>query len=92
MKLRQILIVVGILVVGVGLAAILSQYEEEEEKEVKVAQKKYVKTTQVAYRAVPTEIVAFGRVETAQTLDLIAEQAGRMTEGAVPLKEGRARV
>jgi len=90
MKLRQIIIVTVILVGTVLLAAGLAMNEQEEEKEVKVAAKKYVKTQKVAYKAVPTEIVAFGRVETAQALDLIAEKAGRMAEGDVPLKEGKA--
>ncbi|MEM6523749.1 MAG: HlyD family efflux transporter periplasmic adaptor subunit [Bacteroidota bacterium] len=92
MKLRQFVIIsVGILVLAGAfiLSGVLSGMKEppkiEEPKEIK----KYVKTAPVKYRAVPTDVVAYGRVETAESLDMIAEVSGRMTAGSVRLKEGQ---
>lgn len=51
--------------------------------------KKYVETTKVAYSDIKTEVVAFGRVRTAQSIDLISEVSGRMSQGNVRLKAGQ---
>lgn len=93
MKLRQVIIVsIGILILVSAflISGVLSDMKEppkvEEPKEIK----KYVQTSPVQYRSIPTEIVAYGRVETAESLDMIAEVGGRMTSGSVVLKEGQS--
>ena len=89
MQLRQIIIVIAILAGSVGITAFLaSQKEPPEEKKVPVSNR-YVKTTPVTYSDIETSVVAFGRVETAQSLDLLSEVGGRMHEGNIRLKEGQ---
>ncbi|TRX59575.1 efflux RND transporter periplasmic adaptor subunit [Fulvivirga sp. M361] len=92
MNLRQIIIVViglVILVGSVALSGMLSKMKEPPKKEEPKEIRKYVKTQPVKYDEVQTNIVAFGRVRTAEMLDLIAEVSGRMTSGSKPLKEGQ---
>ncbi len=92
MKLRKVIIVlafIGILGSAFLLAGYFSSLKEEPVKEEAKVTKKYVKTLAVSYQDVPTEVTAFGRVRTAETLDLIAEIQGRMFESAVKLKEGQ---
>ena len=92
MKLRQVIIVIiGISLVVVSFISmgILGGMKEAPLKAERPVVKKYVKTAPVVYTNVKTEILAFGRVRTAQSLDLIAEVSGRMSEGSVRLKEGQ---
>ena len=92
MKLRKVIIVgsaLGILFGSFALSNFLSsQKEPPKKKEVKVSLK-HVKTTPVQYKDISTEVEAFGRVRTSESLDLIAEKAGKMVQGRVRLKEGQ---
>jgi len=93
MKLRQVIISgSGVVLLGVSLymSGILAKMKEPPKKTIQVPAKKYVKTSEVIYTDVRTEIIAFGRVRTAQTLDMIAEVSGKMQEGSVKLKEGQS--
>lgn len=93
MKLRQVIIVAIGLFILIGsffLSGILGSMKEPPKVEPPVEVKKYVKTEPVSYKPIQTEIVAFGRVRTAESLDMIAEVSGRMSAGAVPLKEGQS--
>ena len=92
MKLRKIIIGSSALVI-LGGSFMLSGYlaskkEPPKKKEVKISLK-YVKTTPVQYKDVATEVEAFGRVKTSESLDLIAEKSGQMLQGRVRLKEGQ---
>jgi len=49
----------------------------------------YVKVNTVKYENIDTEIVAFGRITSAQPIDVIAEVGGRLLPGSIPLKEGQ---
>ncbi len=91
MKTRQIIIVgsiVVLLVGSIGFMMVASKFKPEPPKKEIVEVKRYVKTTPVRYSEVETEVVAYGRVQTAESLDLIAEVSGRMTQGNVRLKAG----
>lgn len=92
MQARKIIIVLSILAIlggSVGVSSFLaSQKEPPEEKKAPVSIR-YVKTTPVEYTDIETSVVAFGRVETAQSLDLLSEVGGRMHEGNIRLKEGQ---
>lgn len=91
MNKRQIIIsVLTIIIFGgsIGLMYFLSTLKKEPEAKPRVEIKKYVKTQAVNYSDVQTEVRAFGRVQTAQYLDLLSEVSGRMYEGNVRLKEG----
>ena len=92
MKLRQVIIV------GIGLTILFGSFilsgalsSMKEPPEVKTPEeiKKYVKTEKVKYTSIPTEVMAFGRVKTAESLDLIAEVSGRMSANTISLKEGQ---
>ena len=54
----------------------------------KVVSSNFVKVDQVAYRELDTEVVAYGRITSAQPLSLIAEVGGRLFRGQVLLKPG----
>ncbi|MDH5397970.1 MAG: efflux RND transporter periplasmic adaptor subunit [Cyclobacteriaceae bacterium] len=92
MELRKVAIVLtglGLIALSVYGSGVLSSMKEPPKRKPEKTVNKYVKTAPVNYTNVKTEITAFGRVKTAQTLDLISEVSGRMFKGAVPLKEGQ---
>ena len=91
MKKRQFIILgsaAAIIVIFVFVMKFLASLKEEPEVRRPPEIKKYVKTSPVRYGDVPTNIIAFGRVHSAQYLDLLSEVAGRMYEGQIRLKEG----
>lgn len=92
MKSRQLKVLIAAVVIiggSVALAAVFAgQKAPPEEKELTVSVR-YVKTEPVKYADVETSVVAFGRVETAQSLDLLSEVGGRMYEGNIRLKAGQ---
>ena len=75
---------------SIGMMMFLSGLKEEPVIKKAPASKKYVATETVQYEDIKTNVVAFGRVETAQSLDLLSEVSGRMYEGDVRLKEGQS--
>jgi hypothetical protein len=92
MKLRQIFIVIGVIgIIGgaFGLNRFLASQKKDPQKKPTITQKRFVRTEKVSYSDVPTEIVAYGRVTSAQPLDLITEVAGRIKQGEVTLKAGQ---
>lgn len=91
MKKRQwiiLLIGAGILLLSYGLNQLFVSLKEEPEKKKPPTTKKYVDTERVSYSDIQTYINAFGRVQAAQSLDLISEVSGRMYRGTIRLKEG----
>lgn len=88
-KLLVVLGVLGILGISVVVSGVLSGQKEEPKKMPKLEAKRYVKTSKVAYTTIPTELEAFGRVNSSLPLDLIAEVSGKILPGAVSLKEGQ---
>ncbi len=91
MKRKLIVVgsVLGILALSVVAMQFLSSQKEEAPKKAAAEIKRYVKTTTVAYENIPTELVAYGRVSSALPLDIITEVAGKMQQGAIPLKAGQ---
>lgn len=91
MKKRQFVILgIAFLIFAgsIAISQILAGQKEPPKKAVPVEAKRYVKTEPVEYSEIKTEVEAYGRVETAQALDLVSEVAGRMYQGNVRLKEG----
>ena len=91
MKLRKIVIAGTAILIVVGsimAMGVLNDMKEPPKKATPKVPKKYVKTQQVNYQNIPTEVIAYGRVKTLDNLDLIAEKQGRMKQGSVKLKEG----
>ena len=88
---RKVIIIgsaMGILFISIALSMLFSSQKEAPKIRKPVVKIKYVKTKGVEYKPVKTYVVAYGRVETAQLLDLLSEVSGRMFEGEIPLEEG----
>ena len=79
---------IGILVLAVVLAGSFASQKEAPENKKPTITKKTVETQKVNYENLKTKVVTYGRVETAQSLDLLSEVPGRMFEGNVRLKVG----
>jgi membrane fusion protein (multidrug efflux system) len=91
MEKRQIIIVsVALAIIAVSYfgSEYLTSLKEEPETQKAPLTKKYVSTQPVKYSNLKTNVVSYGRIENAQSLDLIAEVSGRMTQG-VRLKPGQ---
>lgn len=90
---KKPLIISGLVVIilggAVALMAFLSSLKEPPKIRKVPEVKKYVRTEEVKYEDILTHVIAYGRVETAQSLDLLSEVSGRMYEGKVRLKEGQ---
>ena len=88
---RKVIIIgsaMGILFISIALSMLFSSQKEAPKIRKPVVKIKYVKTKGVEYKPVKTYVVAYGRVGTAQLLDLLSEVSGRMFEGEIPLEEG----
>ncbi|MDE0470352.1 MAG: HlyD family efflux transporter periplasmic adaptor subunit [Ekhidna sp.] len=80
----------GIIIIAFMLAGFFASQKEAPKINKPSVAKKTVLTHPVAYEKLNTEIVTYGRVETAQSLDLLSEVSGRMFQGSVKLKEGQS--
>lgn len=92
MEKRQfiiIIIAIGVLVASYAVSGWLGSLKEEPVVRKPPAIKKFVETAPVIYTNLKTDVISYGRVENAQSLDLISEVSGRMTQGSVRLKEGQ---
>jgi multidrug efflux pump subunit AcrA (membrane-fusion protein) len=94
MKNKNILITVIAIVIIVaagfgGMKYLANQKVDPPTKPIEI-QDKYVKALKVKNEDIPVKVVAYGRVGTAQPLDLTAEVSGRIESGTVPLKAGQA--
>ena len=90
LMLRKIIVIlsfIGIIGLFVVVAGFLMGQAPEPETFTPPEIKKYVKTTTVKYKTVQTEVIAYGRVKAAESLDLISEKSGRIY-ASIPLKEG----
>ena len=91
MKKRQWIILgstAGILVFAIAMAVFFASQKKAPESKKAPLAKKYVQTKPVEYDDIQTYVTAFGRVETAQSLDLLSEVSGRMYQGNIRLKSG----
>jgi membrane fusion protein, multidrug efflux system len=89
MKIRQLTVIgVPILVILLGYMSMkffASKAEEPEKKTPPVVQR-FVKAMPVEYTESLSSISAFGRVVSAQSINIISEVSGRLMTGDVPLK------
>ncbi len=89
---KQKLIVLGVFVlILLGGYLLMRQFASMKTlppERPKVVSSNFVKVDQVAYRELDTEVVAYGRITSAQPLTLIAEVGGRLFRGSVLLKPG----
>lgn len=94
MKNKKLIIsfIAVLLIFGVGFGGMkffAAQKELPPTKPV-IVPIKYVKTVEVKNQDIPVIVTAFGRVGTAQPLDLTTEVAGKIEAGAIPLKAGQS--
>ncbi len=92
MNKRPLLIAIIVVLILVGsyfLMAFLSSLKEEPKIRQAVEVKKYVETQAVKYQDILSYVIAYGRVQTAQSLDLLSEVPGRMHQGKARLKAGQ---
>jgi multidrug efflux pump subunit AcrA (membrane-fusion protein) len=91
MEKRQIIIVAAALAI-IFISYFSSEYlaSLKEEPVIRKAPqaKKFVETQPVAYADLKTHVISYGRIENAQSLDMIAEVSGRMSQG-IRLKPGQ---
>lgn len=87
-KLIILLSTVGIIALSVMLAIFFAGQKEAPKDQKPTLAKKIVETKKVVYENLKTNVVTYGRVETAQSLDLLSEVSGRMFEGRARLKAG----
>lgn len=91
MNIRKVAVVgVAVLILGGGFIAMkqFAGMKELPPERPKKASVNYVKVDPVSYREMDTEVVAYGRITSSQTLNVIAEVGGRLLSGSVPLKPG----
>lgn len=91
MNIRKVAVIgVAVLILGGGFIAMrqfagMKELPPERPKKVSI---NYVKVNQVTYQEMDTEVVAYGRITSSQTLNIIAEVGGRLLPGSVRLKPG----
>ena len=81
---------VAVLILGSGFFAMkqFAGMKELPPERPKAVSTNYVKVNPVSYREMDTEVVAYGRITSSQTLSVIAEVGGRLLPGSIPLKPG----
>ena len=89
MKWIKILIPVGILIIGFILMKILLSFEEEPQSKPTLAREKIVKTEIVELKDIQSEVVALGRLSSAQPVELFSEVTGIAEPGDVPFRPGQ---
>jgi len=85
-----VIVIASIVVIGIAIGAnifLKKQKKAPKKQKAKIAVK-YVQTEKVAYQTINTKVKAYGRVGSAQPLDVMSEVSGRMLAGSVRLKAG----
>jgi len=93
MKTRQIIIIsipLLIIVLGVLLKNYFANKKTETEKISATNAIRFVKTDTVQYTEIETGISAFGRVSSAQSINLIAEVGGQLLQGDIVLEPAQS--
>ena len=93
MTLRKVIVsgIGVILLVVIGFVAFngLASMKKDPPTRPAEVQEKFVKVKSAAYSEQLTQIVAYGRVGSAQAIDLTSEVQGKILPGGVPLKVGQ---
>jgi membrane fusion protein, multidrug efflux system len=92
MKNRKIIVgisIAAVLVSAVLLMVILSRFRQAPPKLAPQEIIRYVKTQEVRYRDIQSQVEGAGRLSSRHEVDVIAEVQGEILTGAVPLKKGQ---
>ncbi len=87
-KIFIAVIIIVILVSGYLLKDYFANLKELPNQKPPVVSANYVRVSEVQYENIETEIVAFGRVTSSHSLNIIAEVGGRLLPGQVAFKPG----
>jgi len=90
MEKRKIIILattVFIIVLGIGIKNFFASKKEEPKKMNIPTSERIVKVKPVTYTETRASIIAFGRVNSAQSVALVAEVGGKLMQGSIVLKE-----
>jgi hypothetical protein len=87
-KLIVAVVVIAIFAAGYFLMKLFANQKELPPERPKVEAANYVKVNTVKYDNIDTEIVAYGRITSSQSLNIIAEVGGRLLPGNINLKPG----
>lgn len=91
MNIRKVAVIgAAVLILGVGFFAMrqFASMKELPPERPKTPSVNYVKVNEVSYQEMDTEVVAYGRITSSQTLNVIAEVGGRLLPGSIALKPG----
>lgn len=91
MNVRKLIVgvvVIAIFATGYFLMKLFANKKELPPERPKVEAANYVKVNTVKYENIDTEIVAYGRITSSQSLNIIAEVGGRLLPGNINLKPG----
>ena len=91
--MRQIIVIIGIIVllgISAGLMWYLSEQKENPEKQELKEVVRKVDGVKVKYSSIESEIVATGRLGALNDVDVISEVQGEILPGVVPLKKGQS--
>jgi membrane fusion protein, multidrug efflux system len=91
MNVRKLIVgvvVIAIFAAGYFLMNLFANQKELPPERPKVEAANYVKVNTVKYENIDTEIVAYGRITSSQSLNIIAEVGGRLLPGNINLKPG----
>ena len=85
----KFLVLMPVVVIAIGVVAmmVLSKFKESKPKAIDVPTRRYVEAIPVKYETMPTTLLAFGKVSSAQSILLVAEATGRLNEGKIALKK-----
>ena len=82
-----VLVPVFIVLASVGGLVFLSKFKDIKVKKTEIVSPKYVSAISVNYQSSNTTLLAFGKVASAQSINLVAEASGKLVQGNVPLKK-----
>lgn len=87
---RIVVIAAFIFIVGLayGLMRFLAAQKEDLQRQPPVEAKRFVKAEPVKYTTIISPVSAPGRLTSIAEVDIVAEAAGRLQQGDVPLKKG----
>jgi len=82
-----VLVPVFIVLASVGVLVFLSKFKDIKVKKTEIVSPKYVSAIPVNYQSSNTTLLAFGKVASAQSINLVAEASGKLVQGNLPLKK-----
>jgi RND family efflux transporter MFP subunit len=90
LKAKVILIPLLIIVIGIVVMQVLAGFKKDPPQKAPAPRPKIVEATVTELSDVPAEIIAYGRLMSAQPVILYSEVSGTLMEGDVPFQPGQS--